>query len=465
MEARIESMEESDEPVQVIESCLVTPREATPTEGLRLSPIDVSLANAGRIPQVFLYRSGATFFDVPKLKEAMARALVAYYPLAGRLGNDGGSSSGSSRVVSCNGEGALFVVARSRCLTQQDVDFSKPSPELNRMFVPNIEPAATLILVTQVTFLKCGAVVLGVSMHHAVLDGVSASHFMQTWSALYRNDGEESTTAAKDDELPCHDRTLLRARSPPVVHPDALSVLYYPKVVRATCLPPSPSAPETFMTTEVFPISRDQVAALKRLCGGAGSTFVSLSALVWQCASVVRRLPPDAITRLSFPVHVQRYLTPPLPTRYFGNACISLCATGAAGDIASEALPSVAARISGAMARMDDELVRSAIDFAELADEDTWPRCRGGVLPETDLRIVSWLNMPFGLDLGCGGPQVMTRADTLPHGIVYLIDDDHRGVAVVLRMEVANINEFKRLLYASTASALHPNKAAGTSKN
>lgn len=295
-------------------------------------------------------------------------------------------------------------------------------------------------------------------MHHAAADGVSASHFMQTWSAMYRaadDDGEESTAAAKDKELPCHDHTLLRARSPPVVHPDALSVLYYPKV-GVTLLPSkSSSAPTTTtMTTEVFPISREQVVTLKRLCGGAASTFVSVSALVWQCLSVVRRLPPDAITRVSFPVHVQRYARPPLPTRYFGNACISLCATGAAGDIASEALPSVAARISGAMARMDDALVRSAIDYVELAGEDTWPRCRGGNLPETDLRIVSWLNMPFGLDLGFGGPQVMTRADTISHGLVYLIEDhgpaaNHRGVRVVVRMEAASIKEFQSLLYAS----------------
>lgn len=239
---------------------------------------------------------------------------------------------------------------------------------------------------------------------------------MQTWSAFFR-DGDGAAI-----ELPCHDRTLLRARSPPVVHPDALSVLY-PKVT----LSQSSSRPNA---TEVFPISRDQLVTLKRLCGGE-STFCSVSALVWKCAGIVRRLPPDTTARLSFPVDVRRpgALEPPLPARYFGNALVSLCVAGAARDIASEALASVAARISGAIARMDDELVRSGIDYLELADKDSRPH--RGSLPETELRIVSWLSFPGrDADFGCGAPQVMSRAESVRGGFVHIMNgapENHRG--------------------------------------
>jgi shikimate O-hydroxycinnamoyltransferase len=136
----------------------------------------------------------------------------------------------------------------------------------------------------QVTFFKCGGVALGVASHHAAVDGISTFHFIKTWSAFSRvGDGASI-------ELPCHDRTLLRARSPPVVHPDAVSVLY-PKVT----LSQSSSRPNA---TEVFPISRDQLVTLKRLCGGA-STFCSVSALVWKCASIARRLPGQRPTTRS----------------------------------------------------------------------------------------------------------------------------------------------------------------------
>jgi len=188
----------------------------------------------------------------------MARALVAFYPLAGRLGVD----EDGRLEISCNGEGALFVVSRSY-LAAQDIDFSKPSPQLRRMFVPRIEPLSLILAVQvtddifelrstlsrvrtcsttaaislhhQVTFLKCGGVVLGVAVHDSAVDGMSRFHFVQAWSA-FSKDGDGAAI-----ELPIHDRALLRARSPPVVRPDALSALY-PRV--ALCEPsrcfPSP---------------------------------------------------------------------------------------------------------------------------------------------------------------------------------------------------------------------------------
>nr|CAB3456854.1 unnamed protein product [Digitaria exilis] len=419
--------------VQVMESSFVAPSEAAQATGLWLSPLDLALANRGHTPVVYLYRSGAAFSDVARVKEGMAKALAAFYPLAGRLGVNGDGRA----QISCNGEGVLFVVARCD-LKSDDLDFTKPSPELRRMFVPRVEPLS-LILAVQVTFLKCGGVVLGVASHHAVADGPSMFHFMVTWSAFTR--GGDGTGV----ELPCHDRTLLRARSPPVVHPGALSVLC-PRVTFS-------DTPERPAATEVFTISRDQVVALRRLCGGA-SAFSSVSALVWRCTIGARRLPPDAEARLSFPANVRRRVTSLVPDCYFGNALVWLGTTAPIRDITSEALASVAGRISGAIARMDAELVRSAIDYFELAGMDSRPL--RGSMPETEIRINSWLGMPaYAANFGSGNPLVMSRAESVRGGFVYLIDDgprDQRGagaVRVVMCMEAANMKEFERLLYAT----------------
>jgi shikimate O-hydroxycinnamoyltransferase len=119
------------------------------------------------------------------------------------------------------------------------------------------------------------------------------------------------------------------------------------------------------LAIEVFTISKDQVASLKHLCGGT-STFCAVSALIWQCACVARRLPPDSQVRLVFQADLRRRMRPPLPSRYFGSAVFSLYVTGQAGDIGTEALGSVATRIKGAIQRMDDELVRSTIDYFEM---------------------------------------------------------------------------------------------------
>jgi shikimate O-hydroxycinnamoyltransferase len=140
--------------VQVLESSFVVPWEPTPRKGLWLSSLDTVQANKGHTPTIYLYSpkdvaTAADFFDVARLKEAMAKALVAFYPLAGRLSvNDD-----DGRVeIDCNDEGALFVVARADDLTLDDVKEFKPSPELRRLFIPHIEPSS-IILAIQVHYL------------------------------------------------------------------------------------------------------------------------------------------------------------------------------------------------------------------------------------------------------------------------------------------------------------------------
>jgi shikimate O-hydroxycinnamoyltransferase len=142
------------EVVHVVESSLVVPSEPTPSEGLSLSPLDLVLPSRGHTPTVYLYSPSDVaaadgFFDVARLKEAMAKTLVAFYPLAGRLGvnNDG-------RVeITCTGEGALFVVAHADLSVGDIEDDFRPSPELRRLFVPCIEPAS-IILAIQVSSLR-----------------------------------------------------------------------------------------------------------------------------------------------------------------------------------------------------------------------------------------------------------------------------------------------------------------------
>ncbi|CAO2209094.1 unnamed protein product [Urochloa humidicola] len=415
--------------VRVVESSFVAPSEATPRKGLWLSSLDLLMAKRGHTPTFYLFNhnvAASDFFDVARLKEAMAKALVPFYPLAGRLGVD---SSGRMEI-DCNGEGALFVVANADGITIDEIKDVKPSPELRRQLVPRIEPSS-VVLAVQVTFFRCGGVALGTALHHASSDAMSAFHFFQTWSAFSR-DGDRAAV-----ELPCHDRTLLRARSPPTVHPDALS-MFHPNV--ALCDPSGP------ITIQVFSISKDQVASLKRLCGGA-STFCAVSALLWRCACAARRLPPDAEALLTFAANVRRRLAPPLPERYFGNALVRAGVAAAVREIiAPEALPTVAGRIGDVVRRVDDdEMVRSAIDYVEGVEmSGQWT----GTRPETELQVTSWLGMPlYDADFGWGKPRVMSRAENNIGGSVHLMSDGPAdGVRVLMSMEVANVEELGRLL-------------------
>lgn len=278
---------------------------------------------------------------------------------------------------------------------------------------------------------------LGVALHHVAIDAMSAFHFIQTWSAFSR-DGNSAAV-----ELPCHDRTLLHERFPPVVRPDALSVIF--PILRFSRRLNPPQAKHS--------LSRMTSSPLKRRCGGT-STFCAVSALVWRCTCLARRLQPDAEVRLTSSANIRRRTRPPLPDRYFGNALILLATTGVAQDMTSKALASVADCISSTIRRIDDELVRSTIDYLEMAKTDSQPL--KGSLPETELRVVSWLGMPvYEADFGWGMPRAMSRAESVRGGMVHLMDagpaddGDICAVRVLVCMEAATIREFERLLYAN----------------
>uniref|UniRef100_A0ACD5WPK0 Uncharacterized protein n=1 Tax=Avena sativa TaxID=4498 RepID=A0ACD5WPK0_AVESA len=416
--------------VKAAEPCIVKPSEETPRHGLWLSSLDLMLAKSGHVPLVYFYRScPGTDGDVARLKVALARALVSFYPLAGRVGVDGDGRM----QVDCAEQGVPFLVAHSDHTVDEFSSF-KPSPELRRLFVPCVDDSPSVVCAIQVTFLGCGGVALGAALHHAVADGASTFHFFRTWSAFSSGDG----AAAAALELPCHDRTLLRARSPPVVHPDALSV-FCPKL--------SPSELSGAVANETFDISKEQLDALKRACGRDVSTFCALGAHVWRCVVAARRLPPDATTRLVFPANVRGRLRPPIPDSYFGNGIIMLGATGKAREVASEEhLASVAGRIRGAISRMDDELVHSAIDYLELD-------LGGSSLPtKNELRVVKWLDMTaYGADFGWGKPLVMHLAVQQRAGFVYLMDGVGGSVRILVSLEHAILNDFQRLLHANAA--------------
>ncbi|KAF7080735.1 LOW QUALITY PROTEIN: hypothetical protein CFC21_084762 [Triticum aestivum] len=417
------------EEVKVVECCMVTPSEEMPRRGLWLSPLDLMMVNRGHTPNVYFYHSasGDGFFDVARLKAAMAKALVPFYPLAGRLGVDGDGRP----EIDCTGQGARFVVARSE-LAADDFSARQPSPELRRLFVPG--DIDDVMLAVQVTFFKCGGVALGTALHHVAIDALSAVHFIQTWSAFSR-DGASDAAAAL--ELPWHDRTLLRARSPPrVINPDALSV-FLP-------LKNDPNEPSGAAVNEIFVLSKDHVAALKRACGGA-STFCALSAHVWRCMCAARRLPTDAETRLTFPANFRRsLLRPPLPARYFGNGIIMVGTACKVRDVVADGLEDqaplapVAGRIRDAVRGLDDELVRSTIDYLETTP--TMPAARS--MPATELRINSWLGMPvYDADFGWGKPLAMQRAVQQRAGLVYLADNGEDGGVRVLVSEPSSVLE------------------------
>ncbi|KAK3137563.1 hypothetical protein QOZ80_5BG0454020 [Eleusine coracana subsp. coracana] len=108
-------------PVTRTNRSLVAPSSATPRETLRLSVIDrvEGLRHLVRSLHVFDAGGGAAMAGDNKtpartMREALGKALVDYYPFAGRFVVEAADGGGEVRVA-CTAEGAWFVEASAAC--------------------------------------------------------------------------------------------------------------------------------------------------------------------------------------------------------------------------------------------------------------------------------------------------------------------------------------------------------------
>nr|CAD1827822.1 unnamed protein product [Ananas comosus var. bracteatus] len=209
----------------------------------------------GHTPVLHVYRRTgiSPSFAVDTVKSALAEALAVYYPLAGKLAVDE-----NGRIeADCTGEGALFVAAKSDEYAVDDVDGVVPTAEMRRLFVPAVESheLPCTVLAIQVTFLRCGGMILGTAIHHAVVDGRCFFEFIKMMSDIARHvDGTQPVSLSLD-------RSLLRARLTPKVtfdHPE-----YSP--VSSSDDNNAPAAP---FVVALFELSKDQLRSLKLRCSG-----------------------------------------------------------------------------------------------------------------------------------------------------------------------------------------------------
>lgn len=104
---------------------LVVPAEKTPNELKRLSDIDDQEGLRFQLPFTMFYSNNPLMLQkdpVKVVREALAKALVYYYPFAGRL------REGHNRklTVDCTGEGILFVEAEADITLEQLADTIQP---------------------------------------------------------------------------------------------------------------------------------------------------------------------------------------------------------------------------------------------------------------------------------------------------------------------------------------------------
>jgi omega-hydroxypalmitate O-feruloyl transferase len=131
------------------EPTLVPPAEATPTgEQYYLSNLDQNIAVIVQTVYCFKCPSGRGHDGAADaLRAALARVLVHYHPLAGRLG----ISKEMKLTVECTGEGAPFVEADAGCDLADIGDLSTPDPAALGQLVYSVPGAKNILEMPPIT--------------------------------------------------------------------------------------------------------------------------------------------------------------------------------------------------------------------------------------------------------------------------------------------------------------------------
>ncbi|KAL7114298.1 hypothetical protein ACP275_04G111700 [Erythranthe tilingii] len=444
--------------ITVKKSTMVTPNAATPSGKLWLSNVDLVTATTYHTRSVYYYRfSGAAdFFDPAVLMAALSRVLVEYYPIAGRLTRDE-----DGRIsINCTAEGALFVEAECDGEIDDLGGFGpRPDLSLNPAVDYSLGISTYPLLLIQLTRFKCGGVCLGHGNQHHLSDGPAALRFTKTWFDLARSIATATATATATAAAaavapPFMDRTLLRARDPP--QPRFTHIEYH----RGGTPPPQPNSEKTY---SVFKLTSDQINALKAKCnvgsgnGGNGpfpatryTTFEVLAGHVWRCVSEARGLPGDQETKLFVSTDGRSRLSPPLPPGYFGNVNFSATAAAPCGQLRSNHVRFAAGKTREAIARMDDEYLRSAIDYLEV-QPDISAIARGpGTYNSPNLGIISWLRLPvYEADFGWGNPVHVGLAAAPPEGKCHFLPSPASDGSLLVSISLAkeHMRLFEKLLF------------------
>ncbi|CAN4114954.1 unnamed protein product [Withania somnifera] len=369
--------------VTIHETSIVFPSEETQKRHMFLSNIDQVLNFY--VQTLHFFNANPEFppeIVTERLQIALSRVLVPYDFLAGRLK----MNQESKRLeFDCNGAGALFLVASSELTLEEIGDLVYPNPAFRQLIIQdNIHPLEKddkPLCIIQVTSFKCGGLAIGFSVNHITFDGISFKIFLQNLASQAFDDDKNNTKPLAI--VPCNDRTLLAARTPPRVT--------FPHVELLKLEVPIPMGeelnPTVFETLEkevdfkIFKLNSSDISSLKEKAKDENApntkitSFNIVTSYVWRCKALSCDVENNSerISTVLFAVDIRARLNPPLPRSYTGNAVLTSYASTTCHELEEGPFSKIVDRVSQGAMRMTDEYARSAIDWGKWFSQVEFP--------------------------------------------------------------------------------------------
>lgn len=397
------------------DAVLIKPSKSTPSSVLPLSTLDNRPDVNFLCQTVHVYRPTVHDSDsidpAQVVKEALSKALIYYYPLAGRLVRH---ADGKLRVH-CNEEeyGVPFIEAVASC-NLSSVDYlDGADTEFARHLVFDLptedEQGYQYPLVIKLTKFLCGGFTIGLGMSHSVVDGIGGSQFFRAVVELASGRSEPSVKPVWER----HRLVGLKSIT------DEETLTRQPMDNASSAV--SPFLPKDELIQVCFKVSGETLKRLKWSLekesndGSIATSFESLGAYVWRSRTRALEQNNDGKTQFSFLVGARKHLLheSPLLEGYYGNAIVDAYVVLTVKELNKMPLSDIVKRIREAKnAAFSADYVKNFMNTKESNPVVDFTLYGNGAI----IFLTEWKHVGFSQDVDFGGNEAVNMVPA-PSGL------------------------------------------------
>ncbi|XP_012445050.1 phenolic glucoside malonyltransferase 1 [Gossypium raimondii] len=396
---------------------------------------------------------------LPKLKRSLSLTLVHYLPLAGNL--KWPPIEPKPIILYTPNDGVSLTVAHSdadfNILSSDGVyDAAELHPLKPDLVTSDVSASAIAV---QVTLFPNKGFCIGITAHHAVLDGQTTTMFIKSWAHICKQ-GNDENSPLPPELTPFFDRSVIKG-------PDGLDMLYLNQWLASSGLDSDTSKKSLKITSAgggaasdlvraTFEITREDFKKLRERVlpklPDSGkemhlSTFVLSFAYVTTCMVKARGGDGDRKVAFAFTADCRPRLNPPVSQNYFGNCNRPKFEVAKARDFLDEngfvfAVQKASGMVKDLMERWVLEGMEKILSYSlDVLKESS----------ESNLQIITVAGSPrfgvYGTDFGWGKPHKVVIVSIEKNGAISMAEsrDGSGGVEIGLALHKHEMNNFSWL--------------------